>query len=73
MPREVYLVPSSRGVRAWVSINSPRAELRPHQLPLVLVAPAENATDESDDDCYDKVHWVWCPPFCFVLGVTTHR
>ena len=29
----------------------------PSTASLVLVAPAENASDESDDDCYDEVHW----------------
>lgn len=37
-----------------------------HQPPrgfLVLVAPTENATDESDDDCYNKVHWTTHLPY----------
>lgn len=39
----------------------------------VFVAPAENATDESDDDCHNEMHWPVSTPFCLVLGVTTHR
>lgn len=80
MPREAYLTPSFgpvstlRGGAGLGPYQLPwEGKSQAHQPPLVLVAPAENAADESDDDCYDEVHWTWCPPFCFLLGVTTPR
>lgn len=50
---------ASRGcVSALHPCGVAEASHQPPRGSLVLVAPAENATDESDDDCYNKVHWL---------------